>query len=108
MMSKMSELDLVLQEFHEAANALNRAADSLRDFYDKPADKAPTKGKAQPEPPKPEPLTLEKVRGVLAEKSRNGFTAEVRTLLEKHGGSKLSEISPDNYPALLKDAEGLK
>lgn len=106
-MSKMSELDLVLQEFREAATALNRAADSLRDFYSNHTDASP-KEKVKPESTKPEPLTLEKVRGVLAEKSRNGFTAEVRALLEKHGGSKLSEISPDNYSVLLKDAEGLK
>ena len=106
-MSKISELDLVLQEFREAANALTRAADSLRDFYSTPTV-APPKEKAKPESPISESLTLEKVRGVLAEKSRNGFTAEIRALLEKHGGSKLSEVSPDVYSALLKDAEGLK
>jgi hypothetical protein len=53
-------------------------------------------------------ITLEQVRAVLAEKSRDGFTAEVRALLEKHGANKLSEIDPANYAALLENAEGLK
>ncbi|AEG61777.1 hypothetical protein [Desulforamulus ruminis] len=53
-------------------------------------------------------VTLEQVRAVLAAKSHDGFTAEVRALLEKHGASRLSEIDPANYPALLADAEELK
>ena len=60
-------------------------------------------------PPAPEeqPLTLEEVRMVLAEKSRAGHTAEVRALLVKHGAEKLSDIDPARYPALLADAEVL-
>lgn len=54
------------------------------------------------------PISLEQVRAALAEKSQAGFTAEVRGLLEKHGASKLSQINPANYAALLADAEGLK
>lgn len=53
----------------------------------------------------PTRITLEKVRSVLAEKSRSGYTAEVRELLEKHGASKLSEIDPIEYPALLAESE---
>jgi hypothetical protein len=53
-------------------------------------------------------ITLEQVRTVLAEKSHDGFTTEVRTLLLKYGGKKLSEIDPVNYAALLADAEELK
>lgn len=52
-------------------------------------------------------LTLEDVRAVLAEKARDGFTAEVRNLLQKHGADKLSSVSPEEYSALLKEAEGL-
>lgn len=52
-------------------------------------------------------LTLEEVRMVLAEKSRAGYTAEVRALLVKHGAEKLSDIDPARYPALLADAEVL-
>jgi hypothetical protein len=51
--------------------------------------------------------SLEAVRAVLADKSRAGHTAEIRALLEKYGGTKLSQIDPANYNALLKDAEVL-
>lgn len=53
-------------------------------------------------------ITLEQVRAALAEKSYDGFTKEVRELIEKYGGKRLSDINPSKYPNLLKDAEGLK
>lgn len=52
-------------------------------------------------------ITLEKVRGVLAEKSRSGHTAAVRAIIQKYGANRLSEISPEDYPAVLAEAEGL-
>ena len=58
--------------------------------------------------PKIKPITLEQVRAVLADKSQQGLTAEVRILLEKYGAPKLSQIDPANYAALLADAENLK
>lgn len=61
----------------------------------------------EPEP-KVKTVTLEQVRAVLADKSQQGLTAEVRTLLEKYGALKLSKIDPANYAALLADAEKLK
>lgn len=51
--------------------------------------------------------TLEDVRGVLAEKSQKGHTAEVKALIVKFGGNKLSDISPDKYGELIKLAEEL-
>ena len=54
-----------------------------------------------------EPLTLEAVRKVAADKARKGFTAEVRSLIQKYGADKLSGIDPVNYKALLADVEGL-
>lgn len=61
-----------------------------------------------PDTPEPPAVTLEQVRAVLAEKSQNGFTAEVRGLLEKHGAKKLSEINPGEFPVLLAEAEALQ
>jgi len=68
----------------------------------KPKAVAEKKQKAKPE------VTLEKVRGVLADKSRAGFTAEVRTIIKNHGADRLSEIDPGEYPAVLAEAEELK
>lgn len=100
-MSKMSELDLCISELRSAADALNAAADNLAALFsgDKPEN--------TPATPEPTPVTLEQVRAVLAEKSRDGHTAAVRALLEKHGASKLSEIDPEKYATLLADAEVL-
>jgi len=58
--------------------------------------------------PEAKTVTLEQVRAVLADKSQQGFTADVRALLEKYGAPKLSQIEPANYAALLADAEELK
>ena len=99
-MSKMSELDLCVGELRSAAQSLNTVADSLTALF----------SGSQPETsvqPTSKPLTLEDVRAVLAEKSRNGHTAKVRELLEKHGAAKLSEIDPQKYAALLAEAEVL-
>ena len=71
---------------------------------------------AQPETPasekvpetKTKPVSLEQVRAVLADKSQQGLTAEVRVLLEKYGAPKLSQIDPAHFAALLTDAERLK
>ena len=52
-------------------------------------------------------ITLEQVRGVLAGKSRDGYTAEVRAIITRHGANRLSEIKPEDYAALLKEAEEL-
>ena len=50
---------------------------------------------------------MEQVRAVLADKSRQGHTAEIRSLLQKYGAAKLSQIDPAHYKALLADAEVL-
>lgn len=55
-----------------------------------------------------EAIPLEKVRSVLADKSRLGHTAEIKALLQKHGAVKLSEVDPAEYSALLAEAEDLK
>jgi len=103
-MSKMSELDLCVGELRSAAQSLNSVADSLTSLF----SGSQPRTSVQPESkPTSKPLTLEEVRAVLAEKSRNGHTAKVRELLEKHGAAKLSEIDPQKYAALLAEAEVL-
>ena len=102
-MSKMSDMTTIFEDLKKCAATISDAANWLAEQFNgnKPVEAA------QPEPAV-KPVTLEQVRAVLAEKSQNGFTAEVRGLLEKHGAPKLSQIDPVNYAALLADAEGLK
>ena len=53
-------------------------------------------------------ITIEDVRAVLADISRNGHTADVKELLKKYGANKLSEVKSEDLTALLKDAEVFK
>jgi hypothetical protein len=64
---------------------------------------------SSPETPKEDKksVTLEEVRAVLAEKSREGKTAEVKGLLTKFGVNKLSELDASKYDELLKETEGI-
>lgn len=105
----MSRVKLLL----DVVSDLRALADSVQAVADAIASNEPDEI-TKLEQPKPEKqseekqITLEEVRAVLAEKSHDGFTAEVRALLEKYGASKLSQIDPSKYAALLADAEGLK
>ena len=100
-MSKTSEMALTIEELRKCAAVISDAANWLTEqFSGDEAQEAPI-------PVKEPPLTLEAVRAVLAEKSRSGHTAEVRSLLQKYGANKLSEIDPAKYRALLSDAEVL-
>jgi len=97
------------------AHDLRSLADSVQAVADVMADQetaemaqseAPVSAK-EPQPPA-KAVTLEQVRAVLADKSQQGFTADVRMLLEKYGAPKLSKIDPASYAALMADAESLK
>ena len=63
-MGKISELDMAISDLRKAAATINDVADTLAEMFNSAAtEEAPVR-----EPP----LTLEQVRAVLAEKSRNG------------------------------------
>ena len=57
-----------------------------------------------PEPQKPT-ITLEEIRGFLATKSRDGYTAEVKALIREYGVTNLSKVDPEDYEALMEKAE---
>ena len=103
-MSKMNDIAITIEELRNAAVAINEAANWLAAQFSSDAD-ATSVAEAKTEK-KPE-LKLEDVRAVLAEKSRMGHTAAIRTLLQKYGASKLSGVDPRHYEALLQDAEVL-
>ena len=118
-MSKVKLLLDVVSDLRSLADSLQAVADAMTQSQPdaeapaagtekKPKKTDTKKAESAPSPtPEEKPLTLEKVRAVLAEKSRAGHTAEVRALLIKHGADKLSDIDPAEYPALLADAEVL-
>ena len=105
-MSKMSDMAMTIEELRNAAAAINDAANWLAEQFSGTSEEAPAKKPSVKEKKKPE-LQLEDVRAVLAEKSRAGHTAAIRTILQKYGASKLSGVDPKHYEALLKDVEVL-
>ena len=53
----------------------------------------------------PEPtVTKEEVRAVLIQKNRE-YSGEIHALLEKYGASRLSELDPKYYAAVLQEAK---
>lgn len=52
-------------------------------------------------------VAVEDIREVLAQKSKDGKSKEVRALLNKFGVVKLSSVEEKDYPALLLEAGAL-
>ncbi len=54
-----------------------------------------------------QPATLEGIRALMAQKTREGKSKEIRELLQKYGAAKLSAVKPEDYPALMQEAQVL-
>lgn len=103
-MSKMSDMAATIKELRNAAAAINDIANWLTEaFSSEPEAEASAAPAKEPEPV----LAFEDVRAILADKSREGFTVQIRELLQKYGASKLSEVDAKHYKALITDVEGL-
>ncbi len=102
-MSKIKLLLDVVEDMRRLADSIQAVAEAMIHSGTVPSESTPAEAAATPE----KKITLEEVRTVLAEKSHDGLTAEVRVLLQKYGSPKLSGIDPKHYAALLKDAEVL-
>ena len=111
-MSKTSDLSLVLDELKQCGETMIGISDSLREIFSAPVpaeepepEKPKEKTKAKKEESKP--ISFEELRAVMARKTRvsKANTDAIRELLLKHGVGKLSEVKPEEYAALLKEAE---
>lgn len=70
------------------------------------AQTSPT-AKAQPEAQQEKPATLEGIRALMAQKTQEGKSKEIKELLQKYGAAKLSAVKPEDYPALMQEAQVL-
>ncbi|MCD8366613.1 MAG: DNA ligase [Clostridiales bacterium] len=105
---KMNEMSQTIDDLRTATAAISDVADWLAAQFGETDDKqADELSVAAPQAPSKPSLTLEQVRAILAEKSRAGHSVEIRALLQEYGASRLSQIDPANYEALLRDAEVL-
>lgn len=94
-----------MSNISEAIRRIGKELETLAEMLeaDTPAEAAkPSKPPAEEKTPLPK---LEDVRSVLAEISRQGKTAEMKQLLGRFGASKLSDIDPASYPALIAAAK---
>jgi hypothetical protein len=105
-MSKTKLLLHVVSDLKALADSLQAAADAIAGS--EPDEMPKIEEPAAEKQPEERQVTQDEVRAVLAEKSHDGFIAEVRGLLQKYGASKLSEMDPGKYASLLEDAKGLK
>lgn len=113
----MTKVDVILDAVAEMITHVRGIADSLQIMADalrenkesvvgseaKVVEQIPEKTEIKPK--KGKTVSLEDVRGILAQKSQAGHSAEVKELITKYGADKLSAIDPSKYEELIKDAE---
>ena len=105
-MGKMSELAAELNELRRCGEILIGIADTLSGMFSA-NEKTEAPAQTEPEAPAVKEYSFIEVRAALTAKSREGKTAEVKALLRKHGVEKLSEVKPEEYAALVAEAEEL-
>lgn len=95
---KMSELDLLLDEFEQAACHIQELAKEIRAFFttkEEPAEEE-------------KPISFTELRALCANKSRAGHTEEIKAMILDTGAHKLSEVEPNQYGELYKSVEALR
>jgi len=53
------------------------------------------------------PATLEGIRALMAQKTQEGKSKEIKELLQKYGAAKLSAVKAEDYPVLMQEAQVL-
>ncbi|MCW6664288.1 rRNA biogenesis protein rrp5 [Aerococcaceae bacterium NML191219] len=99
-MGKVKQVATVIKELDEQINALVSIKEDLQDILRvEVPETSETKAEVI--------ISLEQVRGVLAEKSRDGLTKQVKALIQSFGANRLSEVKKSDYLALLNKAKEL-
>lgn len=99
-MAKTKQIFQIIADLDQQINQLLEIKSDLESLFNDAAD-------TQKNDSKESVITLEQVRAVLADKSRLGFTKDIKHLITKFGATKLSEVKPQDYATLLKKAEEL-
>ena len=103
-----SELLKIAEGFSIVAEGLRGLAKAEGDTKEKAvkaqkAEKQETVAEVQQE----SPATLEGIRALMAQKTQEGKSKEIKELLQKYGAAKLSAVKPEDYPALMQEAQVL-
>jgi len=88
------DLNLNAPELVEAIKSLKEVIAAQRQCSDTP-DESPN-------------ITMETVRAKLAVLAQSGKQEQVKALLQKFGASRLSDLDPAHYEAVLQEAEEIR
>ncbi len=102
-----SELLKIAEGFSIVAEGLRGLAKTEGGTKDKTVKEQKAEKQDAPKAQQEQPATLEGVRAVMAQKTQEGKSKEVKELLQKFGAAKLSAVKEEDYPALLQEAQAL-
>ena len=103
-MSAMNDLDLKLKEAENLIDQTKKVILSLHELLSSNEDGEQSDDEQPKRYPVEDKVT---VRKMLAKKSAEGYTPQVKALLQKFGAEKLSDVDPKDYEDLYYSAEGL-
>lgn len=105
-MAKISELEMAIRDLHTAAATIKDVADTLAEMFSNTTAEEPVA--AAPE--EKQPLTYDLVSPILTDISRisKAHSRKLRDLVRKYGANKLSEVDPQNFEAILAEAEEIR
>lgn len=108
-MSAMNNLDLQLKEREEFYYRMaDEAVEGLKTIQTIRQQLSGNNDTPNTDQPKRDPVQDKvTVRQMLAKKSAEGYTNQVKELLHKFGAEKLSDVDPKDYEDLYYGAEGL-
>lgn len=108
-MGKMKELAEQIAELKHCGEVLIGISETLTELFastEEVKEEVPkTKEELAPQKEEPKKHTFEEVRAILAAKSRDGHTDEVKAVISSFGVEKLSDIDPSQYEELLQKVE---
>ncbi|MDD3860940.1 MAG: hypothetical protein PHW83_12135 [Bacteroidales bacterium] len=97
LLDKAADLRSLADSLDMAAALLKGSKPQDLPAIDEEQEEASDKGR-EPSP------SLTDVRAILADKSRDGHSGQIRALLQKYGAPRLSEVDPVHYRDLLDEA----
>ena len=107
-MSKMSELSQMLDEMIACGEGMIKAANAIKDIFssteEAPEKKEPKSTKKATKASEPAKVK-ETPEPTYTKEDAAGYKKEVKELLEKYGAQQLKQVNPDDYAAILKEAE---
>lgn len=104
-MSKVKLLLDVVEDMRSLADSIQAVADAMMQSEPQ-ADAAQAEAAETTKPEKT--ISFEEVRAVLLPLSQKGFGEQIRTIFQKYGAGKLSDVKPEDYEAVIAEAEELK